>query len=156
MTYILLVLQQIIASSTHIVAKLVEDHVDPALLVVLRASVASIAALLWIRMRKKKRVLHRKDYARLFLLGLISVPGNQFGYLYGLHRTTPANAALLYAMTPALVVLAQKFILREQISARRMIAVAVAFIGAVIILVESDINFGGSISSATPSFFWLL
>jgi drug/metabolite transporter (DMT)-like permease len=78
------------------------------------------------------------------LLGLISVPGNQFGYLYGLHHTTPANAALLYAMTPAFVVLAQKFILRQKVGLRRMIAVAVAFAGAVIILFESDVNFGQS------------
>lgn len=140
MVYVYLVLQQIIASTTHIVGKVVVGRVDPILVVALRSSIAAIVLLVYVRMRHTWHVLKRQDYRRFFVLGLISVPVNQYAFLYGLKYTTPANAALLYALTPALVVLAQKLVLREQVRPRRLVAVAIAFVGVVVILLDKGVD----------------
>lgn len=141
MIYFLLLIQQIIAATTHVVGKVVVGRVDPSLVLVIRASIASVCLLTWVRFRGTWHTLNRHDYKRLFFLGAISIPCNQYAFLYGLKFTTAANAALLYALTPALIVLAQKFILREQVRTRRVVAVAVAFIGVALILMDKGVDF---------------
>ncbi len=140
MVYFYLVLQQIIGSSTHLVAQDASQHVDPSFLLLLRAGGASIifTVLLWVT-EKKWNIFHRiqrEDYGRLFLLCLLNVPMNQLLYLHGVRYTTPANAALLYAMTPAMVFVFTLIVHSERPSWKKILGIGMAFIGAGIIMFE--------------------
>lgn len=137
--YFFLVLQVLLSSGTHIVAKAVSADVEPISLTFLRG-IISLAAFVVILLVKKRRTIERKDYGRFFLLALIAIPINQFLFLYGIHYTTAANAALLYATTPALVFLISRFVLKERLSGRVVAGIFIAFSGAVIVIFERGIN----------------
>jgi drug/metabolite transporter (DMT)-like permease len=145
MPYVFLLIQQFIGSSTHIVGKVVVGHVSPALVLILRASLASTLLLGYLRIRRGPfPAFTRRDVGRLFLLGFISIPLNQFAFLFGLQYTSASDASLLYALTPALVVFAQRFVMREHVRKRRMLAVGIAFAGVTIILAEHGFSFGST------------
>lgn len=140
MVYFYLILQQMIGSTTHIVAQDASEHVAPAQLLLLRCVGASLVFLPILFVTERRwNVFHRiarADVGRLFLLGLLNVPLNQFLYLNGIKYTTPANSALLYAMTPALVFLFTAILHSERPSMKKGIGIAMAFVGVSIIMIE--------------------
>jgi drug/metabolite transporter (DMT)-like permease len=136
--YLILVFQQLIASTTHLVAQDVTQHTDPLVVLLFRASIASIAlgALIAIRKSSKDLPIARSDKWRLLVVGLLNVPINQFLYLEGVKRTSPANSALLYAMTPLFVFLLTLGVHRERASWKKWVGIGTAFCGVVLIMME--------------------
>jgi drug/metabolite transporter (DMT)-like permease len=138
--YFYLVLQQLIGSTTHIVAQNASEHVEPGLLLLLRAVGASLVFLMILFATEKRwNVFHRiarEDLWRMVLLGTLNVPLNQLLFLHGIKYTTPANSALLYAMTPAMVFLFTSLIHSERPSFKKGFGIAVAFVGVGIIMFE--------------------
>ncbi|HET6513271.1 MAG TPA: DMT family transporter, partial [Candidatus Kapabacteria bacterium] len=114
MIYFLLVFQQLLASSTHIIGQDVGKNVDPSIVLIFRATIASVAFLLIIAAKRESiKAIEKKDWLRIIGLGVLNVPINQALFLEGLQFTSAANSALLYAMTPALVFILTLFIHRE-------------------------------------------
>jgi drug/metabolite transporter (DMT)-like permease len=146
MIYFLLVFQQLLASSTHIIGQDVGKHVDPSIVLIFRSCIASVAFLLIIAARRE-RIAHieRKDWWRILLLGVLNVPINQALFLEGLQFTSAANSALLYAMTPALVFILTLFIHREAPTKWKILGIVMAFVGVAMIIFEK----GASLSSDT-------
>jgi drug/metabolite transporter (DMT)-like permease len=138
--YFYLLLQQLIGSTTHLVAQDATQSVDPGLLLLLRSSGAATAFfVLLMVMERRWNVFHRiarEDIGRLFLLGLLNVPLNQMLYLYGIKYTTPENSALLYSLTPALVFLFTAIRHSERPSGKKALGIAIALIGAVIVMFD--------------------
>ncbi|HET6511423.1 MAG TPA: EamA family transporter [Candidatus Kapabacteria bacterium] len=146
MIYFLLVFQQLLASSTHIIGQDVGRAVDPSIVLLFRATIASAAFLLIIAVKGESlRTIERKDWLRLALLGLLNVPINQALFLEGLQHTSAANSALLYAMTPALVFLLTLFIHREAPTRWKILGIIMAFIGVAMIVFEK----GAALTSDT-------
>src|SRR5688500_12414912 len=130
MIYFLLVFQQLLASSTHIVGQAVGKSVDPSLVLIFRACIASLAFLMIIAAKRDGiSDIERKDWLRIAALGVLNVPINQALFLEGLQHTSPANSALLYAMTPALVFILTLFIHREAPTKWKIVGIIMAFIG---------------------------
>ena len=145
MIYFLLFIQQSIASMTHIVGKEAVETLSPSLVLTFRATIASVALLLFV-MIKERRInlfggIETKDMWRLVLLGLLNIPFNQYLYLYGLKYTTPANSALLYAMTPAIVFVLAIRIHWERTNWKKITGIVVAFVGVAIIMFEHGASF---------------
>ncbi len=140
MVYFYLILQQLIGSTTHIVAQDASENVQPGLLLLLRAGGASLVFLMILfAMEKRWNIFHRiarEDIGRMVLLGLLNVPMNQLLFLNGIKYTTPANSALLYAMTPALVFLFTAIMHSERPSFKKGFGIAIAFAGVGIIMFE--------------------
>jgi drug/metabolite transporter (DMT)-like permease len=140
MVYFYLVLQQIIGSTTHIVAQDASEQVEPGLLLLLRAVGASLVFLMILFATEKRwnifRKVARADMGRMILLGILNVPMNQLLFLHGIKFTTPANSALLYAMTPAMVFLFTAIFHSERPSLRKGIGITIAFVGVGIIMFE--------------------
>ena len=140
MVYFFLILQQLIGSSTHIIAQTASHAVPPGVILLFRSGGASILFLPILFATERRwnifARIEREDFGRLFLVGMLNVPMNQLLYLHGVKYTTPANAALLYAMTPALVFILTLMIHSERPSGRKIIGIAMAFIGAAIIMFE--------------------
>ena len=84
--------------------------------------------------------IQRKDIPLLALLGLINLPINQLLFVWGVKFTTAPNAALAYALTPVFVVMMLAVSKKESAGFKRWLGVALAMIGAAIVLVEKGVS----------------
>lgn len=148
MIYFLIVVQQLIASSTHIIGQDASTHSSPVFVLLLRASIAAIA--LWIFAAFKEKVFNlfrgitSKDMWMLIFLGFLNILINQYLFLEGLRHTTPANSALLYALTPAIVFLLVLMIHRERTTLKKTLGVVVALVGVCILIFERGVSLDSS------------
>ena len=144
MIYFLIVIQQLIASSTHIIGQNASMHSSPTFVLLLRASIAGVA--LWLFASYKERTFNlfkglvRNDVWMLIFLGVLNILINQFLFLEGLRHTTPANSALLYALTPAIVFLLVLIIHRERTTLKKTLGVVIALAGVCILIFEHGIS----------------
>lgn len=145
MIYFWIFIQQSIASLTHIVGQDAARALDPSVLLLFRASIAAISLTLLVSVRQRTwnifGGLTRSDWGRLIVLGLLNISINQFLYLEGLRLTTPANSALLYALTPAIVFI---FAIRahwERMNWKKIAGIVIAFIGTAILMFEHGASF---------------
>ncbi len=76
----------------------------------------------------------RRSLSRILLLGFLGGPLNQGLFFWGLARSTPAHAALLYALTPMGVHLYSLARGREHSSPERIVGIAIAFAGVLLLL----------------------
>ncbi|MBI5020010.1 MAG: DMT family transporter [Ignavibacteriales bacterium] len=139
--YFVLTFQQLIASGTHIIAKVVVKDIDPVTLTMLRSGIAALALIGIMFIRKIKLQFERSDWKKIIFLSVLAIPINQFFFLYAIKYTTPANAALLYATTPAMVLVLSIISGREKAVLKRMIGIGIAFTGVLIVIFEKGVNF---------------
>ena len=138
--YFVLFFQSLIASGTHIVAKLVVTEIEPVTLTMLRSIMAMIGLIIIAVVRKTSFAFEKKDYKRLLFLSILAIPINQFLFLSAMKLTTPANAALLYATTPALVLLLSLISGNERISWKKGSGVVIAFCGVLLLIFQHGID----------------
>jgi drug/metabolite transporter (DMT)-like permease len=105
----------------------------------LRFVVASAALLVVHGIRSGAWRIERRDLPRLLLLGALVVPINQGCFLFGLADSTPSHAALLYALTPLLVLLLARRLLHEANAGSKLAGILVAFAGVAAILFEQGL-----------------
>lgn len=142
--YIIMAVQQLIASGTHLVAKTVTQQVDPSALTFLRGVVSSAALSAIFSVRERRVRVRRADVPLLLWLSLLAIPVNQFLYLYGMKFTLAANGALLYATTPAFVLVFSRLLLGEPMTLSKVLGVTVAFAGVSIVIFERGVDFSSS------------
>jgi drug/metabolite transporter (DMT)-like permease len=70
--------------------------------------------------------------------------GNQLLYMYGIHFTTAANGALLYATTPVIVLVFSWLFLHERITVKKFIGIILAFLGVSIVIFERGVSLSSS------------
>ena len=139
--YIIILFQQLLAAGTHLIAKTVTQEVHPVVLTFLRNVISLFAMLVMFLAREKRIKVEKKDIGHLLWLSFLAVPMNQFLYLYGIKFTLAANGALLYATTPALVLILSYFVLHERLTRKKVIGVVIAFFGISIVMFEKGIDF---------------
>lgn len=152
--YFILIFQQLLAAGTHLVAKTVTVHVDPVILTFLRNCVSLVAMLVMFLVRERRIKVERQDLPRLLWLSFLAVPMNQFLYLYGIKFTLAANGALLYAMTPALILVFSYFILKESMTRLKVLGIAIAFAGITIVIFERGIDFSSDFAYGNIMIFF--
>ncbi|HTP12288.1 MAG TPA: DMT family transporter [Bacteroidota bacterium] len=137
--YVVILFQTFLGGATHIVAKSVTEDVDALTLTFLRSVVSCVGliALLWVRGVTVR--IAREDWRQLSLLGFLGI-SNQLLYMYGIHYTTAANGALLYASTPVFVLIFSRIFLAESITVKKTVGIALAFIGVATVIFERGIS----------------
>lgn len=138
--YVVIAIQTLFGGATHIFAKTVTNNVDALTLTFLRAVISSTGLLLVLRFRGIGLAVEKKDWRSLLWLGFLGTI-NQVLYLYGIHFTTAANAALLYAVTPVFVLILSRWILKDVITAKKATGILIAFAGVAVVIFERGINF---------------
>ena len=138
--YLVLLVQSLFASGTHLVAKVAARDVDPFTLTLVRSLIAASAFSLLLLLRGGFPRIRRQDWPLVLLLAFLAIPLNQFLFLFGIRSTTPLNAALLYATTPILVVLFSRWLLGERLTRRKLIGVALGFAGVAIVILERGVD----------------
>jgi len=144
LTYISLLLQQLIASGTHVVGKTLTQNVDPTVVLFFRAGLVSLAYLIIIMIgRKRFARIPPKDLTVIALLGFLNIPVNQLLFLSSLKFTSAPNVALAYAMTPVFVLIIAAIFLRERITKLKGIGVLLAIAGAILIISQNGLSLSG-------------
>jgi drug/metabolite transporter (DMT)-like permease len=132
--YLALLVQTAISAGTYLFAKRAMGEVSPFTLVMCRfVSSAPLFALL-LAFTPPPRLPPRRALLKIFGLGALAGPANQGLFFFGLSRSTPAHAALLYALTPAGVFLYAWARGQERASPRIFAGIGVAFMGVVVLL----------------------
>ena len=120
---------------TFFVAKDALFFVDAAPLVLVRAALAGILVTAMLPLlRGFEPEWRRGDLLRLCALGILVVPLNQALFFRGLERTSAAHAALLFALTPAIVLVFGVLRRTERLTVARAGGIAIAFAGVALVL----------------------
>lgn len=135
--------------------------IGPLPVALLRFVAASVVLLLYGALRGWRLGIGRRDAPLVLLLGFLVVPVNQGCFLFGLTRSTPSHAALLYALTPMVVLLLAGRLLHEGNYWSKLAGMSVAFAGVLIILLERGLKrdlgvFAGDLLILVAVFGWSL
>jgi len=159
---LLIIIQQLIASLSHIIAKDITHDIIPTTVLIIRAFIASLVFTTWIIVKKAYKIkIDKSDFLKILILGLINVPINQFLFFQAISKTSAPNVSLAYALTPVFVFIIAFFYLKEKASFNKIIGIAVAVAGTVILLSEKGFKFTpdgvmGDILALIASISWAL
>ncbi len=133
--YFLLLLMVGFWSFNYVVGKVALREFPPLLLVGLRTMLAALLLLpvYFLREGTGTPVWNWRELRVLIPLGVCGVAGNQLFFVLGLARTSVAHAAIVVATTPLLVLLMATLVGQEEISARKVIGMAIAFSGIIVL-----------------------
>jgi drug/metabolite transporter (DMT)-like permease len=137
-----LLLQSALAAGTHLVAKQALKELPPITLLMCRfaASGAVYLTLLFVM----RAIPPRRAWPRILVLGFLAGPLNQGLFFFGLSRSVPAHASLLYALTPAGVLAYAVLRGRERLSARALAGIGAAFAGVTLLLLGRGLSAAAS------------
>lgn len=137
----ILIFQQLIASSTHLFAKQVVQTLHPAVVVLYRGGLSVAAYATWMLIRRQPFArIERSDWPMLVMLGIINIPMNQLMFVWGLRYTTPPDASLAYALSPAFVLVISRILGHEQLTRAKVYGIACAIAGTLIVLLEKGLS----------------
>lgn len=134
-------LQTLVAAGTFLVAKDVAQRLPPLQVGWLRIVLGTAIMLpiyIAVKRARKLRTPTRGDIPRLIVLGMFGIVANQLLFICGMRLTTPINGALLYAFTPAMVLLAAALFLGERLTVRKVVGILVALVGVLLVLSGGD------------------
>jgi len=117
------------------IAKIVMEEIPYNILVIMRVIGAII--LFWASSLIVKEKIDKKDFLRLFALGICGVAINQSLFLKGLHLTSPIDAAIMMITTPILVLIIASLIIKEKITSLKVVGIAIGFGGAAYLVLQN-------------------
>jgi len=138
--YAVLLVQSLMASGTHIVAKIIVREVDAFTLTLVRSVIAAVAMGLILLIRGGPIRLLRQERKMVLLLSFLAIPVNQFLFLFGMRFTTASNAALLYSTTPILVLVFSRLFLGERLTGVKVVGVVLGFVGVITVVFERGVS----------------
>ena len=133
--YLLLLLMVSFWSFNYVVAKVALREFPPMLLVGLRTVLAGVVLLPVYLVREGTGipVWNWRELRVLIPMGIFGVAANQLFFVLGLAHTSVAHAAIVVATTPLLVLLMAALAGQERMSARKLIGMAIAFSGIIVL-----------------------
>ncbi len=158
--YWLLILQQLIPSTTHIVSKDISGVLPVELVLLIRAAIASLVFFAWMIFSKQLfNKIESKDWIKYLILAALNIPINQMLFFNAVKLTSPANLALAYALSPVFVLILSKIFQKQSYSIAVSIGIAIALLGSAIIQFEKGLtfaseNFLGNLLALGSSFTW--
>ncbi len=140
----------VLAAATFLVARVTVGEFDPLALAQLRFVLAALALVGLLVARRGTRVglaalvPPRGLRLRVSVLGVLGTTLNQALFLLGMKHTIPPHAALLYAMTPLLVLALALARGQERLVPMRAAGMALAFAGVAFLLFGGGPGDGGA------------
>ncbi|MFC7442204.1 DMT family transporter [Laceyella putida] len=120
----------------YVVSKVVLAKIPPWVLLELRFLLAFIVLGLWAGWKREWKVANR-DLVMLGLIGLIGYTGSIGFQFVGTSLSGAAMGSLITSASPALISLFAWWLLREQMSARKIVSITIATLG---VLIVSDLS----------------
>jgi len=140
--HLALLFVQVTFAAFHVISKGVLAHLSPLALAGVRAAAAAplVLAFAW---RVERALPRRRDLPALAGLGLLGVLGNQVLYILGLERTTAGTAGILMPSVPVFALAFAAALGIERLDRRRAAGVALAVVGALVLLGPGSATAGG-------------
>ncbi len=114
--------------------------VDPVILVVVRAYLATLALFLVLALLQPARLRIRgRDVRAAVLIGVAGLGLNNLLYFEALHLTSVATALLLQYQAPVLVALYTVLVERQPLRGRIVLALALALVGCALVVRAYDL-----------------
>jgi drug/metabolite transporter (DMT)-like permease len=112
--------------------------VKPFGLNMLRVIVAT--ALLWVLylFAKDKKKIEKKHYGRFILCSVLGISLNQLLFIKGLSLTYSIHASLLILTTPILITFIAAWLLKERLTANKIIGLVLGVSGAMVLILARD------------------
>jgi len=141
--HLALITANVIYGLNYTIAKIaLPGFIDPFSFVLIRVSLALLIFWLmwWLLVREK---IYRKDIPVFMLGGLFGIVINQLLFFHGLAQTTEINASLIMITVPIIVLILSHLLIREKITWRKIGGIALAAIGAFLLIgFGQDFDFG--------------
>lgn len=132
----------LIAALSYLVARRAMTEIPPLPLAWARIAGSGLAfGLLLVALRQPLWPPPGRRWTYL-AVGAVGLPLNQGLFLAGLANTEVTHAALLYALTPAVVLLLSRIVQGERLTLARGLGVGLAFLGAGAVLAEGGVEGG--------------
>ncbi len=137
--------QQLIASGTHIIAKSITNTIPAPTVLFFRCTTVCLVFGIWILFNKSKaKKIEKEDILTLLILGMVNIPINQFLFLKSIEYTSAPHVSLAYSLTPLFVLIISILFLGEIATKKKIIGIAIAITGTLIVLSEKfSFNDGG-------------
>jgi drug/metabolite transporter (DMT)-like permease len=115
-------------------------YVQPFGFIIFR--VAGAAILFWIiSIWGPKEKIEKKDYMRMLLCAILGMGINMLVFFKGLALSTPINSSVIVTTTPIIVLILSAIFIKEKISGRKILGIAVGLFGALgLILFSTEIR----------------
>lgn len=123
-------------------------YIKPQGFIVLRVSGAMLLFWLISFSIPKEKIAHN-DFIRIFFMALFGVALNMLTFFKGLSLTTPINGSVIMTSTPIIVLIFSFIILKENITARKIIGILLGMTGAIAL-----ITYGPRAELNAPNIKW--
>ena len=140
--YLLLFIQPIFMATNIIVARGGVEYVPPISLAFWRwlCVFLILFPFFYSEIYKKKKIL-KKEFYKLFFLGLMGCGiCGAFPFIAGM-STTMANMGIIYTSSPVFIIILSVFLFGEKISLNRVLGLVVCLIGVITIITKGNINY---------------
>lgn len=118
----------------YVVSKVVLEVIPPFALLTIRLVLGFLSLGAVMLFRKTNLGFTRRQFWQSFLIGVMGY-GISLGFQFtGTKFSTASNGALITSATPAFVLVFAFFLLREKISRRRLLALAISTIGVLVVI----------------------
>ena len=97
-------------------------------------------ALLWLLylFAADKKKIDKKHYGRFFLCSILGISLNQLLFIKGLSLTSSIHASLLILTTPILITFIAAWILKEKLTANKILGLLLGVCGAMVLILARD------------------
>ena len=120
------------------------DFLSPNVFIMFRALGATI--LFWmVKMFRPKEKVERKDLFLLAVCGVFGVAMNQLFFFHGLNLSSAINSGIIMTVNPILVVILSFLILKESVTWRKSVGIALGATGAILLTLTAGTGSGDSI-----------
>jgi len=131
----------------YVVSKVVLEVIPPFALLSIRLIMGALTLGIVIYFRKDKPTITKELFWKSLLVGFVGY-GISLGFQFvGTKLSTASNGSLVTSATPAFVLLFAPFLLGEQATTRRIIALAIASIGVIAVIDPRT-------AELSPTLFW--
>ncbi len=134
--YLLLAFIILAGAFTPIFGKLTVSEISPISLGFIRFGTAALLFLTTLIMRRQNLKFERSDYPKLLLMGIISIPLNQFFFLTGVKLSFASHSGIIYSLNPVFAYLIAVTRKTERFYASKMIAIMLTIIGIFFVFYE--------------------
>lgn len=142
------------------------NYAGPFGINIIRIGVSMILFWLLFLFKKPENKIQKKDFPALLLCAFMAIALNQMFFIKGLAFTFPIHAALLTLITPILITIIAARILKEKITAPKMIGLFLGVLGAALLIGAREISAPGEnpmagdilviISAVAYTFYFIL
>ena len=125
----------------YVVSDVVLLTIPPFTLLTIRLLLGLLVLVVILRQRRDVQMPSRRQWLQVLGVGSIGFGLSVGAQFVGTDKSTAVNGALITSASPAFILIFAVLILRERLTARRVLAVALATVGVVVIIDPAQVDF---------------